>query len=41
MLYPIQNAVRNRLDISGIWDFKTDPNQVGEQEGWSNGLVDV
>ncbi|HHY57179.1 MAG TPA: beta-glucuronidase [Chloroflexi bacterium] len=41
MLYPIQNAVRNRLDISGIWDFKTDSHHVGEQEGWSNGLVDA
>ena len=41
MLYPIQNAVRNRLDISGIWDFKTDPAHVGEQEGWRNGLVDA
>ena len=29
MLYPIQNDKRNKLDISGIWDFKTDPDGVG------------
>lgn len=39
MLYPIQNNVRNRLDLSGIWDFKTDPDEVGEQNRWFNGLV--
>ncbi len=39
MLYPIQNSVRNKLDISGIWDFKTDPDVVGEKEGWANGLT--
>ena len=39
MLYPIQNSVRNKLDISGIWDFKTDPDGVGEANGWANGLT--
>ena len=38
MLYPVQNNVRNRLDLSGIWDFKTDPEEVGERNGWFNGL---
>lgn len=38
MLYPIQNDVRNKLDLSGIWDFRTDAEEVGEQEGWFNGL---
>ncbi len=38
MLYPIQNAIRNRLDLSGIWDFQTDPQGVGEEHGWFNGL---
>lgn len=38
MLYPIQNDTRNRLDLSGIWDFRTDPESVGEQHGWYNGL---
>jgi beta-glucuronidase len=40
MLYPIQNDVRNRLDLSGIWDFKADPDQVGETNGWFNGLAE-
>lgn len=39
VLYPIQNNVRNKLDISGIWDFKTDPDGIGEAEGWANGLA--
>ena len=39
MLYPIQNEIRNKLDISGIWDFKTDPDRVGEAAGWTNGLT--
>ncbi len=38
MLYPIQNDVRNKLDISGIWDFQPDPEEVGEKEQWFNGL---
>jgi beta-glucuronidase len=38
MLYPIQNDVRNKLDLSGIWDFKIDPDQVGDRDGWFNGL---
>jgi beta-glucuronidase len=40
MLYPIQNDVRNKLDLSGIWDFKTDPQGQGEDGGWFNGLSD-
>lgn len=39
MLYPIQNDVRNRLELSGIWDFKADPEEVGERSGWFNGLA--
>ena len=37
-LYPQQNAYRNRLDLSGIWNFQLDPEGVGETEGWQNGL---
>ncbi|HZG68276.1 MAG TPA: beta-glucuronidase [Herpetosiphonaceae bacterium] len=40
MLYPIQNDVRNRLDLSGIWNFRTDPEGGGEQQGWFNGLTE-
>ena len=39
MLYPIQNNTRNKLDISGIWDFRIDPDGIGEAEGWANGLA--
>ena len=34
MLYPIQNDIRNVFDLSGIWDFRADPDEVGEREGW-------
>ncbi len=40
MLYPIQNALRNKLDLSGIWDFKIDPEETGEKQRWFNGLGD-
>jgi hypothetical protein len=30
MLYPIQNGVRNTLDIFGIWDFKIDPDMLAD-----------
>jgi beta-glucuronidase len=40
MFYPIQNNVRNRLDLSGIWNFQTDPEEVGEHNGWYNGLTE-
>lgn len=40
MLYPQQNLIRNKLDLSGVWDFQIDPDQMGEQKGWQNGLVD-
>lgn len=38
MLYPQQNDVRNELDLSGFWDFKLDPDEIGEKEGWFTGL---
>lgn len=41
MLYPIQNDVRNKLDLSGIWDFRTDPQGAGEDGGWFNGLSEA
>ena len=39
-LYPQQNAFRNRLDLSGIWNFQLDPQEQGEAQGWFNGLPD-
>lgn len=38
MLYPQQNVVRNKLDLSGIWNFQVDPDKVGESQGWYKGL---
>jgi beta-glucuronidase len=40
VLYPVQNDARNRFDLSGIWDFRTDPDEVGERDGWFNGLAE-
>ncbi len=40
MLYPLQNDLRNRLDLSGLWQFQLDPDETGERDGWFNGLPD-
>ncbi len=40
MLYPILNDIQKKFDLSGIWDFKIDPKEAGEKEGWFNGLED-
>lgn len=40
MLYPVQNDKRNKLDLSGIWDFQIDPDHQGEKGKWFNGLSD-
>jgi beta-glucuronidase len=37
-LAPQQNLIRNVMNISGIWNFKVDSNQIGEQQQWYNGL---
>ena len=39
MLFPQQNDRRNKLDLSGIWDFRIDPEHVGEADEWFNGLA--
>lgn len=41
MLFPQQNLSRNKLELSGIWDFRIDPDQIGESQAWYNGLNDV
>ncbi len=28
MLYPQQNDIRNLLDLSGFWEFQTDPAEI-------------
>ena len=38
-LLPQQNEYRNTLNLSGVWNFKADPDNVGETDGWQNGLT--
>lgn len=38
MLYPQINNYRNITDLSGIWEFKTDPGNIGEKQKWYNGF---
>jgi len=41
MLFPQQNDRRNKLDLSGIWDFRIDPEHLGEGDQWFNSLADA
>ena len=34
MLYPVENKVREVKNLSGIWNFKMDYDNVGIQEQW-------
>jgi len=38
MLYPIRNRFRQYIDLSGFWRFAADPEDVGLQDNWFNGL---
>lgn len=38
MLYPQANPCRQMLDLSGFWDFRFDPDQLGETENWQAGF---
>lgn len=38
MLDPQQNDIRQKLDLSGFWQFKLDPDQIGEEQDWFNCL---
>lgn len=38
MLYPQFNSLRQFLDLSGFWDFRFDPENNGEAQGWSGGF---
>ena len=33
-----EHYIRKSLDLSGVWQFATDPKNVGEHEGWYNGF---
>ncbi len=38
MLYPQRNKFRQFIDLSGFWDFKFDPDDIGNIEQWSQNL---
>ena len=38
LLYPQQNLHRNLLDLSSIWEFQLDPDEVGERQQWFSRL---
>ncbi|HEY5807956.1 MAG TPA: beta-glucuronidase [Povalibacter sp.] len=37
-LYPHESPTRSTRDLSGLWQFRADPQEVGEKQGWQNGL---
>lgn len=39
MLYPQINSYRRVIDLSGIWEFRPDPQDVGVAEKWHNGFT--
>ena len=38
MLYPQRNLSRQFIDLSGIWDFRFDPDDKGVRENWTKGF---
>jgi beta-glucuronidase len=40
-LFPQENQFRSLSDLSGIWNFKKDPKNIGIQKMWFNGLTDT
>jgi beta-glucuronidase len=38
MLYPLRNKFRHLIDLSGIWDFRFDPDDMGVEENWNKGF---
>ncbi|MBY9009875.1 MAG: beta-galactosidase, partial [Candidatus Lokiarchaeota archaeon] len=38
MLYPQRNKFRSLIDLSGIWDFRFDPDDKGVGENWTKGF---
>jgi beta-glucuronidase len=37
-LYPHESATRTTRDLTGLWDFRLDPEDHGEAQGWFNGF---
>lgn len=40
MLYPQANAQRQLISLDGFWKFKPDPDDIGENGRWFDGLTD-
>lgn len=40
LLYPRTTRSRRVMDLSGLWDFRFDPDQKGGAEGWKDGFSD-
>ena len=38
MLYPQRNFNRQFIDLSGIWDFRLDPDDKGVRDKWAEGF---
>jgi len=38
MLFPQTNQYRQVVDLSGFWDFRFDPDGIGEAQGWFRDL---
>ncbi len=38
MLFPQTNSCRTEWNCPQFWNFRTDPENTGEREGWSNGF---
>jgi beta-glucuronidase len=39
MLYPQSNPYRKHVDLSGLWDFRFDPEDRGVDGGWAGGFT--
>jgi beta-glucuronidase len=39
VLYPQDNLFRETKDLSGLWEFRLDPDKEGEKEGWPSGFA--
>jgi beta-glucuronidase len=38
MIRPQRNAFRDFIDLSGLWRIRFDPDEIGEVEGWMEGI---
>ncbi|MGE5548932.1 MAG: beta-glucuronidase [Bacteroidota bacterium] len=41
MLYPQENIARELRILDGFWDFRIDPEEIGETDNWPLGLPDA